>query len=305
MTDIDHIKYAWYLKNWKYDSGDTKHLKSHGTRIQVTDYHADMKRAIFCPECSAPVFRSPEDRDYAKNGRKAFFAHSRSVQTVCSLRVRRTLGKSYVNEEEAKQAVANGELTIINSLMRDKPEVPKIDGPVFYNLEPNEELNGTATDTPIGRHTGEIFKLPSKITTIRGLCRLFDTKLNKHFLLPGQQAANTLRSQLTPLSKIEEADKTPRLYFGKITHTMNMGKGPANIRQIFVDFNQTIDYGDICIKAEAQLCDEHGISNEARGRFVIAYGPIKRSGTGLAVPKLGWGEFALLPQQYEHLIQDW
>lgn len=305
MQDVDLIKYALYLQKWNYEDGDKQILRDRGTRIQATDYHEDMKGHIFCSECSAPLFRSPEKRDYAKNGRKAFFAHARSIKSECSLRVRRSPGKTYINEEEAKQAVANGELIVISALMAEKPEAPQIDGPVFYEVEPNEAINGPVTDAAIGRHNGEIFKLPSKITTIRGLCRSFDEKLNTYFLLPGQQAAKTLRDQLTPISNIKEKDLTPRLYIGKVSHHMNMGPQPHNIRQIFLEFNRTKEYRDLCIKAEAGLSDEHGITQDVKGRILIAYGPIRTSGTGLAIPKLGWGEFALLPQQYEYLIHHW
>lgn len=144
-----------------------------------------MKGHLFCPECTAPLFRSPENKDFARNGRKAFYAHSGVAKIDCSLRVKQARGKRYENEEEAKKAIEDGELVIVQSFMRDKPATPQIDGPLAYNKQPNEDLDGEPTFAAIGRHNGDEFKLHSKVTTIRGLCRaklfeLSQLKLARH-----------------------------------------------------------------------------------------------------------------------------
>ena len=61
-------------------------------------------------------------------------------------------------------------------------------------------------------------------------------------------------------------------------------------------------YKDFCLKTSNEQNKEHGIGPDSIGRIVIAYGKITENGAGLCLEKLGWGEFALLPSKYEHLI---
>jgi hypothetical protein len=304
MDETNKIKFALYLEGWDFLTGDRGHLRKEAQKISPLEFIVEMKGHIFCPECSAPLFRSPEDKNYAKNGRRAFYAHGRGVQTDCSLRVKQAEGKIYENEEEARKAIEDEELVVIQNFMREKPVPPEVDGPLVYDKEPNEDKDGLLRPAAIGRHNGEEFKLPSKITTIRGLCRSFDDNLNKYFLLPGQQAARSLRNQLVPVINVKSTCDTPRLYVGRIKHSANMGRKPENIRQTFLRFQAGNGFKDFCLKAKDEASREHGIDDDAIGRVVIAYGKITTSGIGLCISNLGWGEFALLPTKYEHLIDD-
>lgn len=302
MDERNTIKFALYLKGWSYDNGRKAQLREMARKIAPLEFLPEMKGYIFCPECSAPLFRSPEDKDYATNGRKAFFAHGRGIQTDCSLRVKQAEGKRYANEEEARQAIEDGELVVVQSFMWDKPEPPKVDGPLVYGKEPNEDKNGLLTTIPIGRHYGEEFKLPSKITTIRGLCRSFDDNLNRYFMLPGQRAARTLREQLIPVAEVKATCDVPRLYVGRIIFSENRGPNPWNIRQTFLRFPNGYGFKDFCLKVTDQASKEHGIDDDSKGRIVLAYGKVTKSGRGLCIENLGWGELALLPAKYEHLL---
>ena len=302
MDELNKIKFALYLKGWSYEDGHKAHLRDNAQKIAPLEFLPEMKEHIFCPECSAPLFRSPEKKNYAKNGRQAFFAHTRGIQTDCSLRVKQADGKRYENEEEAKKAVENGELVVVQSFMHEKPEPPQINGPLVYDREPNEDKKGPLAVAPIGRHNGEEFKLPSKITTVRGLCRSFDSNLNKYFLLPGQRAARTLREQLIPVSDVKATCDAPRLYVGRITASANYGPNPWNLRLTSLGFVNDSEFKDFCLKATDEVSKEHGIDNESKGRIALAYGKVTESGIGLCIANLGWGEFALLPQKYEHLL---
>lgn len=304
MEESNKIKFALYLKNWNFDDGDKNFLRKTAEKIPVMDFVLEMKGHIFCPECTAPLFRSPEDKNYASDGRKAFYAHSRSVKTVCSLRVKQGEGKRYENEEEAKKAIEDGELVIVQAFMRDKPVPPEIDEPLVFDREPNEDQDGELTPIAIGRHNGDEFKLPSKVTTIRGLCRAFDENLNKYFMFPGQKAATTLQDLLIHVGDVKEICDVPRLYFGRITHSANMGKTPKNIRQTFLHYPSGNSFKDFCLKATDESSREHGIGDESIGRIAIAYGRVTVSGIGLCISNLGWGEFALLPRKYEYLLDD-
>lgn len=305
MNEQNVIKFSLYLKGWSYENGQKSVLREMAQKITPLEFHLEMKGNIYCPECSGPLFRSPERKDYATNGRKAFFAHSRGIQAECSLRVKRAEGKQYENEEEAKKAIENRELVVVNSFMREKPESPKIDGPAVYDQGPSEDENGPVTAVAIGRHSGEDFKLPSKITTIRGLCRSFDENLHKYFLLPGQQAARTLGDQLIPISEVTDVCDVPRLYVGRIKYfKIHPNRNPWNIRQIFFGFPKNGEFSDFCLKVKEEESKEHGIDDSSKERVVVAYGKVKQSGTGLSIENLGWGEFSLLPIKYEYLLEN-
>lgn len=302
MDEQNKIKFALYLKGWSYDSGRKAYLKEEASKITPLEFLLEMKNYVFCPECSAPLFRSPEDKDYASNGRRAFFAHARGVQTNCSLRVKQAEGKRYDNEEEAKQAIEDGELVIVQSFVHKKPESSQLNGPLVYDKEPNEDKDGPVTEVPIGRHNGEEFKLPSKISTIRGLCRSFDNNLNRYFILPGQQAARTLREQLIPVSDVKATCETPRLYIGRIISSSKRGPNPWNLRLTFLKFVNDSEFPDLCLKATDEVSKEHGVDDKSTGRIAVAYGKITISGRGLCIANLGWGQLALLPIKYEYLL---
>lgn len=50
--------------------------------------------------------------------------------------------------------------------------------------------------------------------------------------------------------------------------------------------------------------DQHQITQAAVGRVVVAYGRVRKSGVGLALNDLKWGEVALLSRKYEAVLQD-
>ena len=301
MDDTNKIKFARFLAGWNYQKGDKQYLCKNAAIITPKEYSINMKGSLFCPECSAPVFRSPEDKDYATNGRKAFYAHNRGIKTDCSLRVMQSEGKRYESEEGAKKAIEDEELVIVQSFMKDKPEPPKNYGPFTYDKDPNEDNEGRLSLVPIGRHNGEEFKLPSKITAIRGLCRNFDQKLNKYLVLPGERSAKTLEQLLINIKDVTDICNENKLYYGHISHSKNMGKTPKNIRQTFLSYPRS-KFVDFCIKATDESSKDHGIDDNSEGKIVIVYGKVTESGIGLCISNLGWGEFAVLPPKYGRLL---
>lgn len=302
MEDTNVIKFALYLEGWSYEAGDKKHLKKEAKEVAATEYTTDMKGYIFCPECSVGLFRSPEEKDYDTNGRKAFFAHSRKYQPTCSLRVKKAEGKRYDSEELAKKAIDDDELVVIKGFMKKKPEAPKIDNPQHYRGEPVEDISGELASTPIGRHNGESFSLPSRITTVRGICRSFHKNLYKYFHLPGRKNAVQLKDLLVDLKTVNQVDDVPKFYYATITQSWNCGKTPRNIRQTMFDYPKG-DYIDFCLKATDAISQEHGIDDESKGKVVIMYGTVTESGIGLSIENVGWGEFAVLPEKYVSLLR--
>ena len=59
MEETNKIKFALYLKVWDFQDGDKNYLRKTAQKIPATEYIPEMKGHLFCPECTAPLFRSP------------------------------------------------------------------------------------------------------------------------------------------------------------------------------------------------------------------------------------------------------
>jgi hypothetical protein len=302
-SDKNTIKFAYHLDRWEYGRDDRQRLKREATPITTTEYTSEMKGKIFCPECSVGLHKSPENKEIDSAGRPAFFAHNPKHSPPCGLRVRPGEGKKYENEELAKQAIANGELTIVHGFMKTKPLQPVLGKPAKFDHDFIEDADGEETEVAIGRHNGEQFKLPSKVTTIRGLCRNFDKNFYRYFVLPGTNSATMLRDLLVNVRTVTELCATPKLYFGVVTGSRNMGKTSSNVRMTDFQFNRQQMLNDFCLKVSDGDSRAHGIDDDSAGKIVLMYGCVTDNKYGLCITHLGWGEFALLPDQYRHLLE--
>jgi hypothetical protein len=304
MAETNRIKFALHSQTWTYDPKDRKKLRETSREVPTSEYLSAMKGHIFCPECCVPLFRSPEEKEYDAKGRKAFYSHRPKFDSNCNLRVKQAEGKHYENEEQAKQAIENGELVVVQGFLKDKPKPPEIKGPVEYKGPVVEDEDGPLTEVAIGRHDGEEFKLPGRITTIRGLCRNFDKNIYRYFYFPNYVNAILLSDLLIDIRTVTEVDETPRLYYAKISSSRNMGKTPKNIRQTFFEYPKRPHCPDFCLKITDELSQEHGINDDSKGRYVLMYGPVVESGVGLCLKDVGWGEFAILPAKYDYLLDE-
>lgn len=296
----NRIKFALYLKDWLLQDGDKVQLKRNSEKVLIGEYIPQMKGSIFCPECFANLFRSPEEKDFSSNGRTAYFAHSRGTKTNCGLRTKRAEGKKYLTEEDARRAIQNEELVIVEGFIKDKPIVPN-KPPAEYDASQVEEIDGPITNVPIGRHRGEAFKLPSKFKTIRGVCNKFDENITRYFYMPNGQHAIQLQDLLKDIETVTDEDEIPRIYYGKIIRSFNAGKTLQNIRMTRLKYSDP-GFADFYLKLTDEKQQEKGIDDNSAGRVILRYGIITTSGAGLCIENLGWGEFALLPQKYEHLL---
>lgn len=298
----NRIKFAYYLPGWIYGEGDKSVLRASAKSVLTSEYQKDMKGSIFCPECCVGVFRSPEDDDRDAKGRAAYFAHSRTHRPPCGLRVKKRDGQRFTNEEEAKQAVDDGLLVVVKGFMKNKPIVPQLPGQL-YPAPVVEDQDGDLADIPMRRYNGEKIKLPSRITTVRGLCREFDKNYYKYYFLPDAQYPQLLSEALTDVSKVLEPNAVSKLYFGRVRQVILMGSGgPRNIQMTRLEYANDTEYQDFTLKMSIQDSEEHGITENAIGRIVMMYGSVSKSGSGLAISDLGWGEFALLPQKYDSVL---
>lgn len=66
------------------------------------------------------------------------------------------------------------------------PEQPidETDADAVFNLTQIVDPDGPPTEVPLGRHTGQRFLLPSKLSTVLAICRNFDKNLTRAFFFP-------------------------------------------------------------------------------------------------------------------------
>lgn len=294
------IKFAYYMKGWAHEGGDQALLKSRGAKIAPSEFTPDMGSDVFCPSCCTNLNRVPKDKDHFSNGREAYFAHlSRFSDVKCDLRSTKPEGKRYDSYEEAQKAIDDENLVIINGFAKDRPE-GNLPPSGEYDETPIEDVKGLLADVPISRHSGESFKLPSNITTVRGLCWGFYENLYRYYHLPGNSYANRLVDLLHDVRLVTVEEEEPKLYFGIIKSSRNAGRTSQNIRMTWLSCNPEVK--DFCFKAIDADAQEKGIHDDTKDRILIMYGRVTESGIGLAIEKLGWGEYALLPEKYNHLL---
>ena len=303
MANKRKITYAYHLPGWKFEGGNREALKT-GRRITPEEYEEEMIGSLYCPGCYTNVERTPREKDLFTNQRDPFYRHLRRWSTVaCVLRAKKPVGKRYDTWEEARRAVEHEHLAVVKEFLQEKPEIVLVPGDE-YDETPVEDVDGPLSEVPIGRHQGESFELPSKISTVAGICRNFEKNKDKYFVLPGAIHAVKLAELLTDVIDLEKSilvrTQVKKLYFGKITSSWNAGSQRSNIRM--TRLRCAPSSGDFTVKMSDGFCRDKGITEDAVGRIVMFYGVITKNGSGLAVEDLAWGEIALVPKKYNELL---
>ncbi|MGF1867555.1 hypothetical protein L4D15_20260 [Enterovibrio norvegicus] len=299
------IAYALYLENWSFENGSRAGLLKDAETVEPSDYSKDMKGHLFCPRCFTNLSRVPHDKDHSTSSMEAHFKHLPTYRHIgCMLRSTQGSGKKYSSIESVSQAIDNEELVIINSFMQDKPEQRVVGGARPFDEAQIEDVDGPESEVPLGQHDGQTFKVPSKITSLRGICRNFDKNYYRYYFLPGNQHAIALTMLLNDARKVTEEDDKPKLYFVKLQKSTHHGNppGPTNIRMTFLEKSPHVI--DFCIKTQHRLQNDHGIGDDTEGRYALVYSSVTSNGIGLCFKNLGWGEIALIPEKYNYLIED-
>lgn len=296
------IKIALHLNGWTFEEGSKTALEKGASRIMTSEYSSEMDGHIFCPVCFTNLNRIPKNKEHCSNGRDAYFAHKpKYKETKCNLRSIKPIGKRYETHEEAQKAIDDEQLVVVTGFLIDKPTRPTLTNAI-YDETPVEDIDGSLSDIPISRHNGETFKLPSKISTVAGICRNFNGNLYKYYYFPGQKNAIRLVDLLRPIEAVENESTTQRLYYGVIKSSFNAGNTPKpeNIRMTKLRCHE--DIHDFYLKATEEISQDKGIDDNSKDRIVLMFGTVSRSGIGLCIEKLKWGEFALLPEKYNSLL---
>lgn len=301
-VDKNRIKFGLHLAGWSYEEGDPQVLLDQGRKVLPSEFESRMLGDIFCPVCKTSLTRSPKEKANYVNGRSACFKHLPSYSQVdCPLRVPRAEGKRYETEESAAQAIAHELLAVVSGFMKERPQ-PVDDQADPYDQSAVEDLEGPHSMVPIARYRGESFKLPSRITTVAGICRGFDKNYYKYYVMPGTGSARLLSSMLLSVEQVAEVSEKAGFYWGRIVSSRNAGTAPkpTNTRMTQLQSGRAIH--DFYLKAPAWEQEEKGIDDDSVGRIVLFWGLVTKSGIGLCIDRPGWGEYALLPKKYEYLF---
>lgn len=298
------IKYALHHPKWAYESDLPDQLRTESEKVVVLDYLPHMDGKLFCPVCTTNLVRTPKDKALFSNGRRACFAHfPKYAEVLCDLRSKKPEGQKYLNEEEARQAIESKELIVIASFLEKPPEAAGLISGI-YDQSSVEDLNGPETEVAIGRHTGQKFSVPTRLSTVNSICRSFDSNLYRHYVFPGSNAAVRLIDALVDVASVEGVESAPRLYFGRISSTKNAGINPkpTNLRLTWFKHHKSVK--DFCLKDTDETQLDKGINDNSAGRVVVFWGTITESGIGLCVNRPRWGEYALLPSKYDGLLHE-
>ena len=196
------------------------------------------------------------------------FSHLPSYREVdCRLRVPKPEGQLYETEEEAREAIENKQLAIIHKF-KSEPPVENDSESEEYDQTAVEDEDGPVSAIPIARHTGETLNLPTKITTVAGICRKFDENYYKYFYMPNSNVAILLNELLHNVEDVIEEDDEPKLYFGVIRSSHVAGAGSdSNVRMTRLVSNPAIK--DFYLKDLNGVQKKHGINDNSAGRIVL------------------------------------
>ena len=266
--------------------------------IAPDEYAKEMKGFLFCSQCTVPLDRVPIEKNITSSGKEAHFKHHRGYAEIpCIFRSPPNKKVLYNSEETVRQAINNGELNIISSWKNSPPEEKdvQISGINNVNALVDESFSGENVDLPLGRHNGEKFNVPSKVTTVQSICTELPDKLNKYFYFPKSSNPVMLLDALVDIRNyIDDWRGSSYLYYGKIVsfcsldyrNLIKLG-GNGKIVEIYTD--KKFDVG-------------RRISNLSIGRWMLVYGSLtKHTPPRIMTPV--WGEYCLLPPKYESIIE--
>lgn len=297
------IAHAFYLKDWSFEEGLRPTLLKDGMTVQPNEYESHMKGHLFCPRCFTNLNRIPQDKDVTTSNMEAHFKHLPRYKNIrCPLRSKKAEGKKYTSVESVRKAIQDEELVIVKGFMKDKPVQRDMAPPSPFDEAQVDDIDGDEANVAFQVHNGESILVPSKITSLRGICRNFDKNYYRYYYFEGQQHAIALTDLLHDAAKVTETSDIPRLYFVKLRSSKCFGQSSSSTRMTFIECSN--DAKDFCIKTQNWLQTDHGINSDSRGRYALVYGQVTMNGIGFCFEDLGWGELSILPEKYNYLIED-
>ena len=304
MEEKKHrIAYAFYSNRWEYGVDHKDKLEEYSTPIVPEEFSNEMKGKISCPLCATPLQRSHSLNSVSRNNITAHFKHGDKQKYIessrCGWRTPSSQGFRYGNEEEANQAVENKDLTIVHDWAESPPtNYNDIDEDGEYNRTAIEDENGPDVELAIGRHRGDMFKVPSRISSLMAVCRHFPLNLRKGFYFPNSQYPMMLSDQLYSADSL--ADPLPSketIFFGQI-------EAYSRLMYRNVIYIKSKSKHEVKIYTVPEYDERKGIDGEAKGRYMLFSANVYNEGGVdiVACKVLKWGAYSLLPKKYEKYL---
>lgn len=301
------LVFAFYDPRWSRERDPIPLLSQ--TPVTALEYENTMRDKLYCPQCYESIIRVPldEDKSSLSDGTEAYFRHSlNDNHPPCNLRSGPVVGRSYATEEEAKKAIEDEEFIVLTGFMQEKPvNNPKVDwdgeeDPAETHFE---DANGRKVDLPISRHTGQEFRLPSKISSVQALVVNFLKNYYREIILVNDNNSVSrylFCDALKNINDINDEVDTPSFYFGVVTDVDEW----AWHNTIWLSVTNKHNLQDFRVKVKNEVVNDRGWTKQRIvGRIVVFYSKIRSVGTGYWTPNdLCWGEVAILPKKYDEFI---
>lgn len=300
MEESNHrIAYALYMRQkWVFGKDTHEILQEKGEPVTPEEFDVAMKGKVFCPICTTPLSRSPDEGAVSTNSRTAHFKHKPTYKKVpCRLKTKKSEGLSYKNEEDAKKAVENEELVIVSDWMAHPPtDDDDIDDMGDFRQTAIEDEDGPETDVAIGRHRAHEFKLSSKISSVTALCKGFDKNLHRGYQLPETKYPMLLSDMLFDVNRItEDTNKNKRLFFGKIVDYRKLDR--RNI--IYVECD---NFSEFKIYTWPSFDGRKHIDKSSLGSYLLFHSFLEWEGDTPKCFLNSWGQYSVLPKKYEKYL---
>lgn len=296
----NRIAYALYTHNkWIFGIDHRDYLEKNGISVPPEEFVIAMKGNIFCPVCTTPLSRSPEETAITSNSITAHYKHKPTFSEVpCRLKSQKKEGLSYKYQEDAIQAIEDESLVIVSSWKMHPPTQDyDIDGAGDYNQSVIADENGPQTEIVLGRHNGKECILPSRISSVTALCWNFDKNLHRGYHFPDSKYPMLLSHKLFDVNRItDETSTKKKLFFGKIIGYKSLTK--RNIISIKCDI-----YGEFKIYTWPKNDVRKHIDNSSIGRYILFHSNLVWEGG--VTPRCfvdAWGQYSLLPQKYDKYL---
>ncbi|MDR5859423.1 hypothetical protein FZZ93_05695 [Halomonas eurihalina] len=297
MSDTHRIPVAYQLRGFKY-GGAKELLRAHAAEIIPEEYDQGMRGTLFCPGCTVPLVRVPHDSDVTSSGMTPHFRHKRGYEEVrCGFRTSTPPGKRYTNRETIKQAIEDGELSIISSWSEDPPEVNDSEGSEFNGAQIVDE-DGPEAEVPLGEHSGETFKVPSRVTSVLSLFKNFSEKISKYYFFPGGSHPILLREILVDLDGYNERYiGKENVYYGEISGYV--GLTYRNIIKIKTSSGHVVN-----IYTYESYDKRRGVDKNKIGRTVAVHGKLVEESGQIRIWAEKWGQYCLVPDDSVRVLAE-
>lgn len=299
MEGSHRIPFGYYSQGFRYKENSLRELREIGEPVTPEEYEDSMQDKVFCPSCSVYLTRAPRDYDVTTSGMVAHFRHRKGFNDVeCNLRTTTPKGKRYGNEESIRKALEDGELAIVSDWASEPPALPNEASDAEFDRAQLHDEEGEPVDIPLGRHDGESFRVPSKISSVFSLCRNFPQNLTRYYYFPTSQAPVMLKDLLAPALKAnEDYLEKPLLYYGKIKNVIRLNY--RNILKIECD-----KFGRINLFTYPEFDKRKHIDKSAIGRILLFHCSLDMVQEQPRSMIDNWGQYALLPNNYERFLDE-